>query len=284
MIGRRAAAGRGRRVGSGFRHWLLVVLCAGGCAGSIGEPPAIEPVVPGRIAHAGGAVGGATYTNSLEALEHNYARGFRFFEIDLVWSSDGALVALHDWEDNFDRLFGRRLTAPLSAAEFVRADNVRGLTLLSLDGVLSWFASRPDAFLITDVKSRNLDALAVIASRRPPLRGRIIPQIYHPDEYSAVRALGFDAIIWTLYRQRISDFAVVNRLAEMRLFAVAMPKARARRGRLGPYLDDIGVPALAHTVNDPDELIELMRLGVTEVFTDFLPPCEPLSPACAADE
>ena len=50
-----------------------------------------------RIAHAGGQFNGATYTNSLEALDQNYEAGFRAFEIDLSFTSDGELVCLHDW-------------------------------------------------------------------------------------------------------------------------------------------------------------------------------------------
>ena len=50
-----------------------------------------------RIAHAGGQFNGATYTNSLEALDRNYGAGFRAFEIDLSFTSDGELVCLHDW-------------------------------------------------------------------------------------------------------------------------------------------------------------------------------------------
>jgi hypothetical protein len=53
------------------------------------ETQNIQP--PLFIAHAGGAIGHYTYTNSLEALNSNYEKGFRFFEIDLSWTSDGDL-------------------------------------------------------------------------------------------------------------------------------------------------------------------------------------------------
>ncbi|MDR1388703.1 MAG: hypothetical protein LBJ31_01825 [Treponema sp.] len=55
------------------------------------------------IAHAGGALFGAggetlTYTNSLEAVEQNYMRGHRVFEIDFSLTKDGKLAAVHDWD------------------------------------------------------------------------------------------------------------------------------------------------------------------------------------------
>jgi glycerophosphoryl diester phosphodiesterase len=61
------------------------------------------------IAHAGGTLfdrDGAmlTYTNSKEAIEQNYRRGHRVFEIDFSLTRDGYLAAVHDWEH------GKRLT------------------------------------------------------------------------------------------------------------------------------------------------------------------------------
>lgn len=264
----------------------LVLCLLGGCAAgpASGPAPASEQgrLLAGRIAHAGGAVDGRTYTNSIEALDRNYAAGFRFFEIDLLFTRDGKLVALHDWEDNFEKLFGRGFAPPLSEAQFKRAvaEGVPGYRVPALDELLAWLAAHTDALLITDVKERNLEALSLIAAKRPRLRARIIPQIYRPDEYAPVRELGFETVIWTLYRHPAGDFGVVRALDGMDLFAVAMPAQRARQGRLAPHLSRLGVTVLAHTVNDPNALRRLKRLGVTEVFTDFLPPCEPPAPAC----
>lgn len=267
----------------------LVALIAGCAAGPVPVTPDPAPVtregrpLPGRIAHAGGAIDGKTYTNSIEALDANYAAGFRFFEIDLIFTRDDKLVALHDWDDNFRNLFGRGLAPPLTEAEFRRAvaAGVPGYHVPVLEELLDWLAAHPDALLVTDVKDRNVEALALIAKRRPGLRARIIPQIYRPDEYEPVRGLGYDSIIWTLYRHPVGDFAVVRQLSRMAPFAVAMPSSRARQGSLAPHLARLGVPVLVHTVNDPNGLRELKRLSVTEVFTDFLPPCEPPAPACA---
>ncbi len=273
------------------RAGLLVLLaliggCAAGPAPVISGPAPVTQdgrLLPGRIAHAGGAVGGKTYTNSLEALDSNYAAGVRFFEIDFSWTRDGALVALHDWDENFERLFGPGFEAPLAEAEFRRAvaAGVPGLRVPVLDELLEWLDRHTDALLVTDVKDRNVEALELIARRRPDLRARILPQIYRPAEYQPVRELGYESIIWTLYRHPVGDFTVVRQLDRMALFAVAMPISRARQGRLPPHLARVGVPVLVHTVNNPKGVRDLKRLGVTEVYTDFLPPCEPPAPACA---
>lgn len=58
-----------------------------------GEPVWADTV----LCHAMGAIGTDTYTNSLEAFEASYRAGFRTFEVDLLMTSDGEVVLMHDW-------------------------------------------------------------------------------------------------------------------------------------------------------------------------------------------
>lgn len=51
------------------------------------------------IAHAGGAIGGHTYTNSKEALANALDNGFQYIELDLYETSDSNVVCLHSLED-----------------------------------------------------------------------------------------------------------------------------------------------------------------------------------------
>lgn len=57
------------------------------------------------IAHAGGIIKGVMYTNSLEAINNSYNKGFRYIELDFNWTNDGELVLIHDWDDEFAELF-----------------------------------------------------------------------------------------------------------------------------------------------------------------------------------
>lgn len=47
---------------------------------------------PLMIAHAGGGINGLSYSNSIEALDLNYDKGFRIFELDFSWTSEGQSV------------------------------------------------------------------------------------------------------------------------------------------------------------------------------------------------
>jgi glycerophosphoryl diester phosphodiesterase len=48
-----------------------------------------------QIAHAGGKFNNDLYTNSMEAIQFNYEKGFRYFEVDLYYK-DGKVLLLHD--------------------------------------------------------------------------------------------------------------------------------------------------------------------------------------------
>jgi glycerophosphoryl diester phosphodiesterase len=229
--------------------------------------------LPLVVAHAGGAVGGQTYSNSLEALELSYNRGCRFFELDIQWTSDGRLVLLHDWNAAARRIFGTGFGDNWRSHEtFLRTPRLDGLTSLDLEGLVSWLEAHPDAVVVTDVKWENLQALAVLRSEVPGAENRLIPQIYTFHEYAGVRELGFERIILTLYRNPAGDHEVADFARSVPLFAVTMPLARAFGG-LPSVLDEAGVPCLVHTVNSPRNAERLAELGVDGIYTDSLVGC-----------
>lgn len=228
---------------------------------------------PWLIAHAGGVVESQTYTNSLEALVASVARGFGLIEIDLSWTEDGHLVLLHDWDREFSRLFDHH-PGRLSLTEFRGARSRHGLSHLMLEDLGRWLDRNPDVCVITDIKERNLEGLRRIAEVLPRHLPRFLPQIYHPSEHEAVVGLGYDGIIFTLYRSDLDDDAVLAFSTSHRLLAVTMSLGRAANTDLMSRLHDAGVRVLVHTVNDLPTLAELTRLGAAGVYTDWLLPSE----------
>ena len=223
-----------------------------------------------RVAHAGGQLDGATYTNSLEALEKNYEAGFRAFEIDLSFTSDRELVCLHDWDESFTRSFDLPPASPVSLQEFERLVQERSsVTKCTLASLMHWIDEHHDAILITDVKERNLEALEHISTRYPQLLSRIVPQIYQPDEHESVKTLGFERLIWTLYSYPGGTQSVLENLKDMTLWAVSMNSDRAQED-LPRRLDELGIPTYAHTINQYADLLYLRTLGIDEIYTDSL--------------
>ena len=101
------------------------------------------------IAHAGGEVNGVKSTNSKQALDQNYKKGFRLFELDIIETSDGKLVAAHDWK-MWARFTDYEGTLPPSHAEFMKRKIYGDYTTLDLKGINNWFAAHSDATLVTD--------------------------------------------------------------------------------------------------------------------------------------
>ena len=106
----------------------------------------------------------------------------------------------------------------------------------------------------------------------PDARRRVIPQIYKPQEYQDVRDMGYQRIIWTLYRFGKGDGAVLENLRSMDLFAVTMTQEHAEQG-LAWEIAKLGIPTYVHTLNQDERRVYFQeQKGVTEIYTDFLSP------------
>jgi hypothetical protein len=223
-----------------------------------------------RIAHAGGGYNGKTYTNSINALNKN-KRYYSLFEIDFSWTSDDELVCIHDWKDSFEHAFGTSTESALSYDEFVQLvsknSHVENCTLSSL---AQWLENNPGKKIVTDIKEKNIDALRLIAKRYPELKSRFIPQIYWPDEYSMVRKLGFDNIIWTLYRFGGGIEDILSHLEKMDLYALTMPRGKADAGLAELALIKRDVRSYVHTINSKEAYLHYLDRGVSEIYTDWL--------------
>jgi len=230
-------------------------------------PAPAASAVPAHIAHAGGSLRGMTYTNALEALEQNFARGTRWFEVDFLGAADGGVWAVHDWHEAHDRLgipldsngLGLAHEQPSSAP----------YRIASLEETLAWFAAHPEARMITDTKGDNLALLSRLATESPELRARIHPQIYFIGEYAQARDGGFGAPIFTTYRSQYPWWTLHRFVRGHRVLAVTVTLAETQEACAALCGT---VPLLTHTVNDRSEEEALMRAGIAGVYTDELLP------------
>lgn len=108
-----------------------------------------EPSFDRYIAHAGGEINDIKSTNSKEALDANYKKGFRLFELDIIKTSDGKLVAAHDWK-MWARFTDYNGSLPPTHQEFLKHKIYGDYTTLDMDGINAWFKAHSDAILITD--------------------------------------------------------------------------------------------------------------------------------------
>ena len=101
------------------------------------------------IAHAGGAIDGHAYTNTKNALDANYEKGFRLFELDIIYTSDNKPVAAHDW-NMWSRFTDYKGDLPPSLETFKKHNIYGDYITLDMEGINEWFAAHTDAILVTD--------------------------------------------------------------------------------------------------------------------------------------
>lgn len=228
--------------------------------------------IKGLIAHGGGGFEGSTYTESLNALNSNYEKGFRFFELDVDWTTDNQLVLLHDW-NRLSSDFETNLNTPTTLDSFLKLKSRKGWQQISISQALSWLKDHPDSKFIIDTKVNNrvIEMLTLIKSLNPKLTDRLIPQIFAFNEYDPALSLGYKSLILALHYKEYSESGVVRFAKSHPLSGVSMVEYHARDG-LAKKLDSIGVDSLTHPINDSVELKKLKALGIDSVYTDWLDP------------
>ncbi|BCG61246.1 phosphatidylinositol-specific phospholipase C/glycerophosphodiester phosphodiesterase family protein [Paenibacillus sp. URB8-2] len=235
------------------------------------------------VAHAMGSVNGHKYTNVFEAFVANYEEGTRLFETDLLITSDGRLVARHEWTKNMSKELGQLDVLPadkqgkaLSYDDFMNTPILDIYSPMDWDTVLDLLQHYPDAYLVTDIKKsggtfgKEFEMLVeATRERNPALLSRIIPQIYNrPMLEQLNRIYAFPHVIYTLYESQDTDEQVIGFAKETGV-DITMPVSRANAGFVS-RLKDAGVRVYVHTVNDMREIRRLDRLGVDGFYTDFV--------------
>lgn len=212
------------------------------------------------VAHAGGIYKGKTYTNSLEALNSNINL-YDFFEIDLMFTSDNKLVCTHDKID--------QLSSYKKFLNYAKKKS-NGYSNCTYESLNQWLINNRDKYIITDIKDRNIDGLRFISENIQNYKQRIIPQIYHPNEYYYVKKLGFKNIIWTVYKYKKSNRDILNFAKILDLYAITMPKYRAENN-LATILQEVNINSYVHTINEYDEYISLKdNYNINQIYTDKL--------------
>lgn len=108
-----------------------------------------EPSTDRYIAHGGGEINKVRYTNTREALDYSYQKGFRLFELDIIETSDGKWVAAHDW-NMWSRFTDYQGSLPPTLAEFNKEVIYGDYHTMDLSEINDWFEEHEDATLVTD--------------------------------------------------------------------------------------------------------------------------------------
>ncbi len=227
------------------------------------------------IAHAMGAVGGCSYSNSLEAFERNYRRGYRVFEVDLELTSDGVAVLRHNWS-NFCDTPEFSVESPPSLDRYKKSKIYKLFTPLSIDELIDLMARYQDAYIVVDKLYSNTRTYVSQIVEKAAGRGvidRFVIQVFDIENYKLIDGIHhFKNYLFTLYRHgqvrlnEVADFCV-----ERGIPAIAFPKEWASNNAAAIFKKR-GLKVYAHTVNKPAEADSLKKLGVDGFFSDYLDP------------
>ncbi|MDE7260790.1 MAG: hypothetical protein K2N78_01820, partial [Oscillospiraceae bacterium] len=289
-----------------WRRMLLCLLAVGlllcGCAaGEEPEPPDPAPVdsvnaeeqranivrtgwyaVP-VIAHALGTVDGRTGTNSLDAFLASYEAGHRVFEVDLQLTSDGYLIARHDWEQISYYNLEQAYAGVMDLETFKNTPICYYYTPLTIDDLVYLMREYPDIYFVTD--SKDTDKETILAEIReisrtiqeagdPALWDRIIVQIYHEDMYGWVaQEAPVTNWIFTLYQIESPDCGKIGAFCQEH----GIPVVTAASGRLSREQSDTlhsyGCLIYIHTVNRLLTMREVEWI-VDGFYSDYVSPTQ----------
>ncbi|ASA24424.1 phosphatidylinositol-specific phospholipase C/glycerophosphodiester phosphodiesterase family protein [Paenibacillus donghaensis] len=248
------------------------------------EEPATGFAAHRIIAHGMGGIAGHAYSNSFDAFIANYEQGTRIFETDLLLSSDGQLVARHEWTANMSKLLGQldvlpedRQGAVLGHQELMDTPILELFSPLDFAKILDLMVYYPDAYIVTDTKEtdpalvkQQFELISAAASRRDPaLLDRIVPQIYSQSMLEEIRKVyPFPHVIYTLYQSQDTDEQVIA-FAQTSGVDITMPVSRATTTFV-QKLKQTGARIYVHKLNNEQEIKKLYELGVDGFYTDFV--------------
>lgn len=228
------------------------------------------------LAHRGGAYHPEIegLENTLAAFEHAVALGYDYLETDVHVTRDGVLLAFHDAV--LDRVTDRRgALASMTYAE-VREASVAGRE--EVPTLARLFEEFPGALFNIDLKADGAVApLAELVAAREAW-DRVLVGSFSPRRLQRFRDLTKGRVPTSAHPLEVAVFRLLpsGRLADLvtrgRVAALQVPR---RRGRL--VITTRGLVRRAHaagkhvhvwTVDEPDEMGELLDLGVDGLFTD----------------
>lgn len=235
------------------------------------------------IAHAMGGIGGNSYTNSKEAMEHSYKRGLRVMEADISLSSDNKLLLLH----SFDSVSLANHGLPVSWAkniptekEFLSKKILGTYSTMNFEQVANFMKKNKDMYLVIDLKKNDLkevekaykEIVRVSKNIDKSILNRIIPQIYYEEMYRPVMNIyDFKSMIFTTYRiEELEVNKIVDFSYEHGIKVVAANKYKFSN-ELTNKLIDRGIGLYMFTYNDEKLVNSLRNNYVSGFYTDFLP-------------
>ncbi len=233
------------------------------------------------VAHAMGGLNEYTYSNSLEAFNHNYEQGHRIFEVDFDLTSDYYMIASHDedlWrqqakieDDEFE----------YSLKNFKESKICNGLTTLDYKDIVNLLNEHKDMYVITDSKYSDEYKVRMQFSQlvnyakqvNAEVLNRIIPQIYSERMLDYLMSIHeFKSVIYTMYQlPEIEIEDIANFCSRSGVGYVTISEKLVNEDIVKQF-NRFGIKVGTHSVDDKQRADELFNIGVDQIYTNYLLP------------
>ena len=216
---------------------------------------------PLRIGHRGAA--GHAPENTLAALELAIKYGVDMVEFDVRRTADGALVVLHD--DSVDRTTsGEGRIEDLSLSGLGELDAGGGERIPLLEEALACLSGRAGAMI--ELKVRGIAADVCAKVQGADFHGTVIYATFFHEELLTVRNMMENALTLALIEDapiHSTAFAINAQAthAGLALNVVTPSLVQALQAK------DIKV--FVYTVDEPDDIARMKRLGVDGIISNF---------------
>ena len=222
---------------------------------------------PSLIAHAGGAVDSCTYTNSREAMERSLAKGYRFIEFDLLFTSDSVLVAAHSWE-RFNSMTGYEDWGDSVPAysDFVSRKICGRYTPLSAREINSFFEQNDSLYLVTDKVSDP----ELLQEHFPSLKHRMVVEAFSFQHYCRLKSQGYFRVLYSCMARDLNATVFSSSISEVDWFALHTSGFDSHLFKFVNELCDFDIALF--TVDDIDAVPVEFQKSVKMVYTNFIEP------------
>lgn len=235
------------------------------------------------ITHALGGVEGKTYTNSIDALQKNYAEGKRIFEADFNLTRDGKVILTHDFQETENNLIDFEEGYIPTYEEFM--SNRIDYKFHPTDGMmlLTFMKEHPDMYLVSDIKYNEEQPMVMVLSKiveeakamdAMEVLDRFIVQFYYEENYEECKNIyPFRHYIYSLYAEKKKtpeDFmAAALFCKEHDVDAVLIKSSWVKEDTTLQPFHDQGIKVYVYTLNTIRIINEKKDLGVYGIVSDY---------------
>jgi len=240
------------------------------------------------VARGLGAIDGTVRTNSLEALQCNYRRGYRWFEVDLALTSDGEIVCFHKGDEKVARLPAAVSDLPVAEVEGKKYAKRFGIPRFS--SLLTETNRLGDVVLVVDPESwskRMLEAFADTVRGAAASGNKatgLVFQAYSERDLGIIAKLREDIGAGAMLNlsDTGADDTKIAELARAHHLLAVVAEPRRFTPWLAQRLHEAETSVLVSTVNEHREIINLTRVGADGFYTDRYVPYDAIATQAGA--